>query len=124
MLLYLALENIKFLYDDFISGLFEAIGQGKEVSAEFYNNWIEDVKRTVPSDKLLIFSVKEGWEPLCEFLDLPIPEGPFPNTNDTKMMKQRLKAGKIMAYTLVFGVPILIGILIYVLFITLNSYFF
>ena len=79
----------------------------------YYNNWVEEVKKSVPSDKLLIFSVKEGWEPLCKFLDLPVPEGPFPNTNDTKMMQQRLRVGKIMAYLLVFGVPILIAIVLY-----------
>ena len=79
----------------------------------YYNNWVEEVKKNVPSDKLLIFSVKEGWEPLCKFLNLPVPDGPFPNTNDTKMMQQRLRVGKIMAYLLVFGVPILIGIILY-----------
>ena len=28
---------------------------------------------SVPEEKLLIFNVKEGWEPLCNFLELPIP---------------------------------------------------
>jgi len=94
-------------------GLFEAISQGKEASVKYYNNWVEEVKKNVPSDKLLTFSVKEGWEPLCKFLDLPVPDGPFPNTNDTKMMQQRLRVGKTIAYLLVFGVPILIGIIMY-----------
>ena len=29
------------------------------------------VKETVPPEKLLIFNVKQGWEPLCNFLNLP-----------------------------------------------------
>merc|ERR1719464_789871 len=70
-------------WKQFFEGLFEAIRQGKEASVNYYNNWVEEVKKNVPRDKLLIFSVKEGWEPLCKFLDLPVPEGPFPNTNDT-----------------------------------------
>ena len=36
-----------------------------------YLDWIEHVKRVVPSDNLLIFNVKQGWEPLCKFLNVP-----------------------------------------------------
>jgi len=42
----------------------------------------EAVKATIPADQLLVFEVKEGWEPLCEFLDAPVPDEPFPRTND------------------------------------------
>ena len=34
-----------------------------------------------PKDKLLIYDVKQGWEPLCTFLDKKIPEKPFPWKN-------------------------------------------
>ncbi|KAI5474241.1 hypothetical protein MNV49_003774 [Pseudohyphozyma bogoriensis] len=44
---------------------------------------IEEVKRIVPAEKLLVYQVQEGWEPLCKFLDLPIPSVPFPQVNDT-----------------------------------------
>lgn len=36
------------------------------------------VQRTIPSDRLLIFNVKQGWDPLCKFLGVPIPDEPFP----------------------------------------------
>ena len=39
----------------------------------------KDVQSNVPPEKLLTFNVKQGWKPLCEFLDVPIPEVPFPN---------------------------------------------
>ena len=42
----------------------------------------ENVKATVPADQLLVFEAKEGWEPLCEFLGVPAPDGPFPRSND------------------------------------------
>lgn len=41
----------------------------------------EAVKATIPADRLLVFEVKQGWEPLCEFLGLPVPDEPFPRTN-------------------------------------------
>jgi hypothetical protein len=63
---------------------------------------------------LLIYNVKEGWKPLCDFLDVPIPDGPFPNTNDTKMMKKRMRIGKIRVYSLIFGLPFLIGNILYI----------
>jgi hypothetical protein len=42
----------------------------------------EAVKATIPADQLLVFGVKEGWEPLCNFLDAPVPADDFPRTND------------------------------------------
>jgi hypothetical protein len=41
------------------------------------------VKQAIPPDRLLVFDVKEGWEPLCRFLDVPVPDEPFPRVNDS-----------------------------------------
>ena len=44
----------------------------------------EAVRETIAPDRLLVFDVKEGWEPLCAFLAVPVPEDePFPHVNDT-----------------------------------------
>ncbi len=51
-----------------------------------FNKWHKEVIEKCPKDKLLVFDVKEGWEPLCKFLNKPIPDVPFPNTNDTVQM--------------------------------------
>lgn len=40
------------------------------------------VREAIPEDQLFTFQVKEGWEPLCKFLDVPVPNTPFPNTNN------------------------------------------
>jgi hypothetical protein len=42
----------------------------------------EAVKVAIPPNQLLVFEVKDGWAPLCKFLDLPVPDEPFPRTND------------------------------------------
>jgi hypothetical protein len=39
------------------------------------------VKAAIAPDRLLVFDVREGWEPLCRFLDRPVPDSPFPRTN-------------------------------------------
>ena len=77
---------------------------------KYFNDWTEEVKRTVPEEKLLIFSVKEGWQSLCKFLDLPVPDCPFPNTNDSKAIQRMYKRTKMIAYAFVFGVPLILGI--------------
>ncbi len=36
---------------------------------------------TIAPDRLLVFEAAQGWEPLCAFLDVPVPDQPFPRTN-------------------------------------------
>lgn len=43
-----------------------------------YNN----VRQAIPPERLLEYNVKEGWEPLCTFLKVPVPDVPFPHVND------------------------------------------
>ena len=47
------------------------------------------VKATIPSDRLLVYEVGSGWEPLCEFLDVPVPDDPFPHVNTTEEFRER-----------------------------------
>ena len=39
------------------------------------------VKSIVPADKLLVYNVKEGWKPLCDFLECEVPTVAFPHEN-------------------------------------------
>jgi hypothetical protein len=48
------------------------------------------VRETIAGDRLLIFEVKEGWEPLCAFLGMPVPElEPFPHLNDAALFHEQ-----------------------------------
>ena len=51
--------------------------------AQMYTDWVNRVKETVPAEKLLVFNVKQGWKPLCDFLGVPVPDTPFPRANNT-----------------------------------------
>lgn len=56
----------------------------------------EAVRREVPADRLLVFEVAQGWRPLCEFLDVPVPDEPFPHGNDRQSfaeLRRRLSSG-------------------------------
>ena len=44
----------------------------------------------MPADRLLVFSVDQGWAPLCEFLGVPVLEDEFPNVNDREGIKKTI----------------------------------
>jgi len=52
------------------------------------------VKEAIPAHQLLVFEVKDGWEPLCTFLDVPIPTEEFPRTHPRMEFWDRV-TGKI-----------------------------
>lgn len=45
----------------------------------------------VPADKLLVYTPGDGWGPLCEFLNVDIPDEPYPKVNTTEEFKERWK---------------------------------
>jgi len=53
----------------------------KEHALEVYRRHQAQVVERVPPERLLQFDVRAGWGPLCEFLDLPAPDEPFPYVN-------------------------------------------
>jgi len=65
----------------------------------------EAVKAAVPSERLLVFNVKEGWEPLCEFLGKPVPEGIFPHVNRGIANVDQILAGLVESDMKKYGPP-------------------
>lgn len=58
---------------------------GRQAFLDHYDH----VRRVVPADNLLEWSPKEGWEPLCKFLEQPIPSTPFPKSNEAAIFQQK-----------------------------------
>lgn len=56
-----------------------------------YRRRTEEVRAAIPPARLLVYDVAEGWEPLCRFLGVPVPQEPFPRTNSTEEFWQALK---------------------------------
>jgi|SRR5579872_7219765 len=62
---------------------FDGKFEDKEYALAVFQQHIEEVKKNVPPEKLLVYDVKQGWEPLCAFLDVEIPrDKPFPHLNE------------------------------------------
>jgi len=53
----------------------------REKALEAYNLRTRQVRDAIPPERLLVFDVAEGWEPLCRFLNVPVPGTPFPHRN-------------------------------------------
>jgi hypothetical protein len=84
----------------------------REHAREVFYRHIEEVKRTVPAERLLVYEVKEGWEPLCRFLNVPVPEGkPFPRVNETPEFKRRVAFVRLVS-SLVLALPLVAGLLL------------
>ena len=67
--------------------------------------WHAQVIANVPKDRLLIYNVAEGWEPLAKFLNVTTPiNKPFPRINDGQTINVLVKGGY---WILVLLVPII-----------------
>ncbi len=64
--------------------------------AEAITRYEEQVQRNIPPDRLLVWGVGDGWEPLCRFLEVDVPDKPFPRLNDSKMYVDRIIDGSLM----------------------------
>lgn len=67
------------IWEDLFGGRFD----DRDHTIEVFQRHIADVQHWVPADRLLVYQVREGWEPLCRFLQVPVPDEAFPHLNDT-----------------------------------------
>ena len=64
--------------------------EDRDKAIAHYKQHVDDVRAAVPADRLLVYSVTEGWGLLCAFLDVPVPGEPFPNVNDRAEIQRRV----------------------------------
>jgi hypothetical protein len=90
-------------------GTFDGRFEDKAYAIEVYERHNDEVKRRVPSERLVVYDVKTGWGPLCEFLGVPEPEEPFPRLNDAAQMRRGIKAVRAIAIALPVALPLSIA---------------
>ncbi|KJZ72076.1 hypothetical protein HIM_08531 [Hirsutella minnesotensis 3608] len=64
---------------------------GGPVTTDMLEEHHARIKKLTPTDKLLVMRLDEGWEPLCRFLDKPIPAEPFPHVNDREALAEVIR---------------------------------
>ena len=94
------------LYQPMLEKFWEVFWEGdfeKNGKRRFQEHYME-LDSVVPKERVLNFRIEDGWKPLCEFLDVPVPEGKhFPCTNDTGGFVSRcLKRNRMQMLNVVF----------------------
>lgn len=56
---------------------------------EFFRRHTQAVKAAIPTDRLLVWNVADGWEPLCGFLKVAVPPNPMPRENTREQFQAR-----------------------------------
>lgn len=62
----------------------------RDYMVEHFQRHTDDVLATVPPERLLVFEAAQGWEPLCAFLGVPVPDKPYPRENSTADFQARM----------------------------------
>ena len=79
-------------------GVFGGRFKDREHALKLYRENNDYVKSTVPGDRLLVFEAKDGWEPLCHFLDVPIPDGDYPHLNDAAQIRRLITGARALGW--------------------------
>ena len=74
------------VWEDTFDGRFD----DRDYAIETFEHHNEQVRRRVPPERLLVFDVRDGWRPLCDFLNVEVPGKPFPRLNEAREMRRRL----------------------------------
>ncbi|HEX5257409.1 MAG TPA: sulfotransferase [Sphingomicrobium sp.] len=73
-----------------IADLFDRQMRDKKKLIEVYERHNEAVQREIAPDRLLVYEVSQGWEPLCGFLGASLPAEPMPRVNTTEEFQQQV----------------------------------
>jgi len=82
----------------------------KENAIDFFNEHNKKIQEIVPPEKLLIFDVKDGWEPLCAFLGVPVPDEPFPHANVAFADAEKIFKRVFLRDLVKFAIPYLVAL--------------
>ncbi len=81
---YLSTSIASEFIDATVNNYFEGRMHDRDYLVQRFKDHIAEVQATIPPERLLTFEAKDGWKPLCKFLDKPVPNEPFPHINDSE----------------------------------------
>ncbi len=73
----------------------------RNTGAIWYQGYNNEIKRLVSEDRLLVFSCKEGWGPLCRFLGKEVPKTHFPRSNEREVIQQNILTLKAITTSII-----------------------
>jgi hypothetical protein len=91
------------------------LGNFPAEGCDWYRAHNEHVRKAAEGRQFLEYNVKEGWGPLCKFLEVEEPKVPFPGVNDTKAWQDFTEKTKMQSVLELLGkagkvcVPVVLG---------------
>jgi len=77
-----------------VKGAFNGNIDDPDHAVRIFEQHVEEVRAAIEPERLLVYEVTQGWAPLCEFLDLPVPDEPFPRVNSRDEFDEIFFGGK------------------------------
>lgn len=100
-------------------GLFRDSKVNETLFRRGYRMHNSNIRQRAPKEKLLQINFKDGWKPLCDFLELPVPVEDFPHKNKNAEVTEELFRShpvcKNMPTELYIGLSLVICLLSYLL---------
>ncbi|KAM3419405.1 hypothetical protein BST61_g5334 [Cercospora zeina] len=56
-----------------------------------YDSHYARMRENIPLDRRLDWNLADGWKPLCAFLNVPVPDQPFPHVHSSAEFKEKRK---------------------------------
>jgi len=73
---------------------FDGRFEDRAYAIDVFRRHRERVERSVEPGRLLVYEATQGWEPLCTFLDLAVPDRPYPRVNTREQTRAMLEAAR------------------------------
>jgi hypothetical protein len=80
---------------EFFAGILRPFGDklhDRAFMTDYFRRHTEQVRSRIPPERLLSYDVSEGWEPLCDFLGIELPDSPFPFQNTREEFTARAQS--------------------------------
>jgi hypothetical protein len=75
---------------DILHGTLSGGIHDRKFMVEDFKRHTEEVVAAFPPERVLVYDVSQGWEPLCKFLGMPVPATPFPRENTREDFTARI----------------------------------
>lgn len=86
------------IYAGIWDGTFGGRFEDRDHAIQVYRDHIDHVTRTADPERLLVFEARQGWEPICKFLGVPVPQTAYPHVNEAAVIKRVVRALKILRW--------------------------
>ncbi len=75
---------LEFARRQFLDGFLKGRFADREFAVKEISRYYKEVRENIPSERLLVYRIDDGWGPSCDFLGVPVPKFRFPIKNSRR----------------------------------------